>query len=191
MSKSPRLRTFDGVLRAQVAQTLATDGYTFDKKRTFRRTMLVDGHRIIQLLEFQMGIKNLVGRFTVNYGVYSADFCPPDWDNPGDVPRSCDCLPDKQHRLGQLRKPERKLSDRLLRRTPEPFDYWWPQEESFEKMELVLDEVTHLIRSGAQSILDADSRIGSLQESYDDLAKRRQGVQNKNLEHISDSANAV
>src|ERR1043165_4944020 len=99
-SPDAKRRQFDRQLKAIVRPELVARGFVFDGKRVFRRGIEFDGWTAIQIVEFQLGIKSLVGRFTGNVGVFAERFRPRDWHAVGGAPRTCDCLPAMWKRLG-------------------------------------------------------------------------------------------
>src|ERR1051325_12175180 len=82
------------------------------------------GWTAIQIVEFQLGIKSLVGRFTGNVGVFASRFHPKDWPPVGDAPFTYHCLPAMRRRLGFFFDPPPSwLSSVLGRSKPQRSDY--------------------------------------------------------------------
>lgn len=147
--------------------------FKFDDKRTFRRVLHCDGISVCQIVEFQVGIRSLAGKFTVNLAVYSNSFRPSDWQDPDDLPSSWNCLPGKSIRLGRFYNRKRSLIERILRAPFSLNDHWWAQSEKENEMDATFNEVTGLILEEGLAWLVENSTIGSLRSAYDDLASRR------------------
>lgn len=61
------------------APEIVEQGFAFDGKRTFRKPLDLGECTAVQIIEFQIGIKRLTGRYTVNLGVYSSAYSV--WDD--------------------------------------------------------------------------------------------------------------
>ncbi len=170
---SPKLKIFYRQLKKSVLSRVTLAGFKFDEKRTFRRALNCGGISVCQIIEFQVGIKSLTGRFTVNLGVYSNSFRPSDWQDPGESPGSWNCLPGKSIRLGRFYNKKRTLIEKLFRGPFSSSDHWWAQTEKETTMDETLNEVTDLILGAGLAWLNENSEIASLRSSYDDLATRR------------------
>jgi hypothetical protein len=64
-----RAEVFGQGLRDVVSPELAPLGFVFDRSRTYRR--MLDGGRVVEIINFQLGQRSLEGRFTVNLGKLS------------------------------------------------------------------------------------------------------------------------
>lgn len=170
---SPKLKIFNRQLKKIVSPRLTIAEFKFDEKRTFRRVLHCGGISLCQIVEFQVGIKSLTGKFTVNLAVYSNSFRPSDWKDPGDLPGSWNCLPGKSIRLGQFYKRKRSLIERILRAPFSSSDHWWGQSEKETAMDATFNEVTDLILGEGLAWLDENSTTRSLRAAYDDFASRR------------------
>lgn len=116
-------KAFSGLLSRLVVPALADAGFGFDGSRTFRR--LPAGTSRAQIVNFQLGVRFMEGKFTVNLAVYDPDDAFAQVD-----PRKAleyHCSPRLRQRLGLL------LPVRLgaLARLPGvgvlflPRDRWW------------------------------------------------------------------
>lgn len=114
--------SFDRVLRAVVVERLRNHGFTFDGRRTFRRPGL--GGNIMHIVNFQLGQRSLVEKFTVNLGVFV------DGDAPGIQPQKAmeyHCVPQCRERLGRLLPRRLQAFERIpvLGIFFGPKDIWW------------------------------------------------------------------
>lgn len=170
---SEKLKTFNRQLKKSVSPRLMSAGFAFDQKRTFRRILKFGDISVCQIVEFQVGIKSVTGKFTVNLGVYSNSFRPIDWNDCGELPNSWDCLPGKSVRLGRFYKPKQSLIKRIFRVPVFSYDHWWAQAETEKVMDETFNEVSDLILGDGSAWFDENSTISSLRSAYDDLASRR------------------
>jgi hypothetical protein len=170
---SPKLKIFYRQLMKSVSPRLTLAEFKFDEKRTFRRVLNCDRIPVCQIIEFQVGIKSLTGKFTVNLAVYSNSFRPSDWQDPGELPGSWNCLPGKSIRLGRFYNRKRSLIERILRVPFSSHDHWWAQADKETTMDATFKDVTDLILGDGLAWLNENSEIASLRSSYDDLAIRR------------------
>jgi hypothetical protein len=128
-------KQFDQQVRKLIGPVITSTGYEFDGRRIFRRPIPFDTGTAIQIIEFQIGIKSLTGRFTVNLGVFSDSFHPQDWPPVCTGPRTSDCLPAMWKRLGYFYDTPQSLLTTILGRTkPKRGDYWWDQHAGEREM---------------------------------------------------------
>lgn len=122
---------FERSLKQIVGPALAECGFVPHKTRQF----VLDGHGRI---EFQLGVRFMAGKFTVNVIVGS-----------------------ESHRIGQLREtPWTRLLDRIFGMEPTllkgllmPRDKWWSLSEDQVKMDRTMKEVLdRLVRDAAPRI---------------------------------------
>lgn len=112
-------------LKVVICPELASRGFLVDKKRVFHKSVFRDDLSAIQIVEFQLGIKNAVGKFTVNVGVFSKQLTPGDRPPVSDMPRTTDCLPAMWRRLGFFFDPPQSFLGAFFgRKKPERCDYW-------------------------------------------------------------------
>lgn len=170
---SPKLKIFYRQLKKKVSPRLTSEEFKFDDKRTFRRVLNCGGILVCQIIEFQAGIKSLTGKFTVNIAVYSNSFRPNDWQDPGELPGSWDCLPGKSIRLGRFCTQKKTIIKRIFHIPILLGEHWWAQSEKEAAMDATFNEVTDLILGDGLTWLNENSKIRSLRSAYDDLASRR------------------
>ena len=129
-------------LKKLVQPELLSKGFDFDGKRVFRKSVQFDSYTGVQIVEFQLGIKSLVGKFTANVGVFSSQFHPNDWHPVLNEPLTYDCLPAMTQRLGFFFDPPQSWI-RLVLGHPKPpkYDYWWEQYADEQKMAQSLQSV--------------------------------------------------
>jgi hypothetical protein len=124
------MHQFDRQLRAIAKPELAARGFEFDGRRTFTRTVEMEGGPALQLVEFQRGMRHLAGRFTVNVGVFAPHFLPPKWPVTDGAPYVANCLPAMRKRLGLFYDPPRSWFQAVLPRArPVRGDFWWEQHD--------------------------------------------------------------
>jgi hypothetical protein len=66
---SLRSKTFDKSLRKIAVPKLIELGFKFDGSRTLRRVR--NGDSIVEIVNFQLGLRSQEGKFTANLGVYT------------------------------------------------------------------------------------------------------------------------
>ena len=158
MSSPPpdaKRRQFDRQLKAIARPELVARGFVFDGKRVFRRAIEFDGWTAVQIVEFQLGIKTLVGRFTGNVGVFAERFRPLDWQAADGAPRTYDCLPAMWKRLGYFfDEPRSWVASILGHSKPARGDYWWEQDSKEHKMAQSLQSALACLRGEALPWLD-------------------------------------
>lgn len=117
-----RIKIFNDCLREIVKPNLGNLGFKFDNSRTFRR--IRDNAIEAEIINFQLGLRSLEGKYTVNLGVYQLN------DNNTTklekaLPHDCNC--EAESRIGALIPPKIEF----LKNTPvlgyffgSP-DKWW------------------------------------------------------------------
>ena|SRR5690606_13550629 len=120
---APLTQAFRIQIREVVVPALKEAGFVFDGSRTFRR--FVQDTKYVQIVNFQLGVRSMKERFTVNLAVYHPEHCA-SLVEPKKV-TDAHCLPGHRERLGVLTQPKRKTLERipvigliLIRR-----DRWW------------------------------------------------------------------
>lgn len=172
-----RLRVFEQLLKVNVEPALEACQFLYDKSRTFRRSF----RSMTQIIEFQVGVRFMAGRFTVNLGVYSPNFYVGEGTPPGPhMARESNCLPEYRERLGPLiETPSTSLFERVLGRGARWWrdafpraDKWWRLSEDADKMRCTLEEVVgHIIGFGIPW-LEARSDPLAMKECYDIVRSR-------------------
>lgn len=113
-------------LRGSVRPLLQNPDFDFDGSRTFRR---VTENSILQIVNFQIGLRSLQGRFTVNLAV-----CHLDSAGVGIEPmrlKESDCAMDARQRLGFLIPARFSTFSKLpgIGLIFRPRDKWWRVED--------------------------------------------------------------
>lgn len=113
---------FSKQLRKGMLPALKMEGFAFDGSRTFRRQR----EPLVQIINLQLGIRGMQGKFTVNLAVYD-----PRWsDHPVDLAKvkDVDCPLEMRRRLGAVLPPRHGWLARLpmLGKYFGPGDVWWP-----------------------------------------------------------------
>jgi hypothetical protein len=139
-------QTFNPALISVIVPALQQRGFVFDGSRTFRRAVGDAG--ILQLVNFQLGVRWLAGRFVVNLGVHV-----PGELSIGEQPaspaktRCYHCSQSRSERLGRL------LPGRLPSLQGAPFlgflfgprDIWWRHSWDKDVTEASLTKVLSLL----------------------------------------------
>ena len=167
-------KQFDQQFKAVVRPELLAIGFEFDGKRVFRRALELGGWTAIQIVEFRLGIKNLVGRFTADVGVYASRYHPEDWPPVPGAPLTVSCLPSMSRRLGHFFDPPQSwLASVLGRPKPERSDYWWEQNADERKMVQGLQSALACLRGEALPWLDRLSCQPAFEWAANELAHAR------------------
>ena len=174
LKKQNKREQFYRQLKIVMNPTLRDYGFDYDKKRSFRRKVKDKELKIVQLIEFQLGIKGrFIGFFTANLGVYSHQYRPADWKEPEAEPTSNDCLPALCQRLGFLIQPKPTIMQRLFRHEQLPKDHWWPQCENSQAMAEVLRDIAAEITDTVIPWLDLRSSSEAFEWATSELARAK------------------
>lgn len=133
-------KTFTQALKNVVVPDLQDRGFVFDGSRTFRR-FLPDGS--VQIINFQLGLRSLAGKFTVNLGVWHANSAQSSSAFDVKKVREYDCPKGCHERLACL------IPGSLSFLQPIPFlgvffsprDRWWPHSSAAAFTEKYLRDV--------------------------------------------------
>lgn len=170
-----RIRTFDKALRCQARPRLATVGFQFDERRTFRRTVPHGFGTSTHIVEFQIGLRSLAGRFTVNIGVFNANHHKSllHVSGPSGHPETSYCYPEQWVRLGRIMRP-RGIRSRLPRtRRARTEDRWWPLHEKPARMERRLRSVLQILWEDGLEWLSAHDTLEAFHLAESELARRK------------------
>ncbi|WKZ57582.1 MAG: DUF4304 domain-containing protein [Bdellovibrionota bacterium] len=115
-----RVRVLDAAIKEQAGAWLRSRGFIHDGKRAFRRASL--SKELIQIVEFQIGLGAVAGKFTVNLGVYWPKHTYIDNGVSPEQALPQHCLPELSQRLGKL--VETPLT-RFFLKLFGPRDVWW------------------------------------------------------------------
>jgi hypothetical protein len=172
MPTSPRLRELDRQLTAVVRPALEPRGFMAGSHRSFRHIQPGAHGSLVHIVHFQVGIKWLVGKFTANLVVYHSAFCP----HPGAVAPEAASFGDGflalWTRVAKLEPPRPSLIEKLLRRTPEAEDRWWPQSDNPAQMAGALREVLALVLKHAPAWFETHGTEDACQQEFERVRAR-------------------
>jgi hypothetical protein len=170
------IRQLDRQIERVIAPVLVERGFDFDGRRAFRRPRAAEQGQVVQIVSFQVGLRSLAGRFTVNLGVFVPGLGGT--AAPGGRPETYDCIHDLTQRLGFFHRPPRGLLSQLLGRQPAPRDHWWEQHQDPDRMSEALADVRDCLISGGLPWLDAHSQSSAIRAAAEALEarKRARGV---------------
>jgi hypothetical protein len=172
MPTLPRLREFDRQLAAVVRPVLEPLGFIAGVHRCFRRIGPADHGTIAHIVHFQVGIKSMTGKFTVNLCVYHSKFCL----HPGDVtPETATFgsgLLELWVRVAQLEPVRPSLIGRILGRSTEPPDRWWEQSADPVAMAAALREPLALVLAHAPAWFEQHGTEKVCREAYERVQAR-------------------
>ncbi len=173
MPTSPRLRELDHQLAKVVRPALEPIGFLAGAHRAFRRIHQADHGTLVHIVQFQVGIKSMTGKFTTNLVVYHSAFCP----NPGAVSPETASFGDGflalWTRVAKLEPPRRSLIQKLLQRTAHSDDRWWPQSDKPDVMAASLREVVGLVLTHAPAWFEANGTEEVCRREFERVQARR------------------
>ena len=125
-----RTEAFDEAIGLVIVPALAHLGFVPGRGRTFRR-LCADG-TAADIVNFQLGVRSLEGRFTVNLGLFLAEDAP---DVAVNQAKEYNCSPARRSRLGLIRPPRfpRLAALPLVGLPFQPRDTWWRAEPGHVK----------------------------------------------------------
>jgi hypothetical protein len=172
MPTSPRLREFDRQLAAVVPPVLEPLGFRGGVHRAFRRIRQGDHGTLAHIVHFQVGIKSMTGRFTVNFVVYHSKFCL----RPGEVTAETatfgDGFMELWARVAQLEPVRPSLIGRILGRSTEPPDRWWEQSADAAAMASALREPLALVLAHAPRWFEQYGTEEACRQAYERVQER-------------------
>jgi len=173
-----RLLQFNRQLKLIITPQLVDHGFKPYSQRNFRRQIKHDGTSTTQVIHFQVGQKGgVIGRFTVNLGVYNPDLRPQSVPREDEQPDITDCMSDLTQRLGFFHQPSTTLLMRLFRRPPlEPYDYWWEQSLDKSKMAITMQAVTEYLMQHGIPWLDSRTNKIAFEWANNELARRKEWI---------------
>jgi hypothetical protein len=166
-----RIRALTSVLRSQTKPVLAKDGFSFDSSsRTFRKVL----GELVQIINFQAGVRFMEGQFTVNLGVFHPQFSAVEpWGSVPPKPHEYDCV--VRHRLSMLRPPGTVhsvfalLPNGLLKRwLTTPRDRWWRFTDNEDQIKAELRDVEVLLKSRGLPWLAEHCNLAVVKEAYEE-----------------------
>lgn len=159
LAKAPSLRH---LVDRHAATELVRRGFVYEVKGhlpTFRRHRPLPQARLVQLVEFQAGVKmGSFGTFTVNLGVYSPEWTVPPRNVDPELAHSWDCMAEMRIRLGHLAPVQKRgVLGRLLGAPSTPGDRWWPYRGTPVELRQTFATVLGLIVGSGEAWLDHNS----------------------------------
>jgi hypothetical protein len=168
------LKALDAAIRAVLQPQLAELGFQYEaSSRTFRKKV----GECTQIVNFQVGLRSLEGRFTVNLGVFHPDVRTDTGTSlMPQKPREFHCL--ARVRLAVLRdtpvtrlfrpfisKPDTSLKWWLIT----PSDSWWPFTADEAANSGQLTKLRGLLLTRGTSWLDARSDVAALRRAVEQV----------------------
>jgi hypothetical protein len=153
MAKPPSLRQ---LVEQYVVAALQARGFAYEPARigpTFRRMTHLPTGAIVQIVEFQFGVKmGSFGKFTVNLGVYSPELTYPPRGVSTLETHSSDCMFEMSTRLSHIRPPCPKgaLVSHFTGAAERQSDEWWSYRGSARKIKRTFEEVIRLLEDRAE-----------------------------------------
>lgn len=180
-----RTEVLDRTTRDYAAEQLRPYQFNFDGKRTFRR--INKEKQTVHIIEFQVGVRFMAGKFTVNLGVYSPTYFTGSDTRKAPEPESAlpsDCLPGFNGRLGCLREtlwyrtfskifgqPNTLWKELLYA----PRDHWWPFSEQQELTQKSVRQVVQLILDRGLPWLEKHDDLEAMKRVFDEIKARQKG----------------
>jgi hypothetical protein len=178
---SDRIKALNAAIRESLQPPLLERSFHYEAStRTFRKAV----GECTQIVNVQVGLRSLEGRFTVNLAIFHPEYRP--GSDRGALPRApeeCDCW--ERTRLGMLRDTlvskllGRKFGDDanfLLWRLTTPTDKWWPFTPSEAENRRRLESVKALLFERGLNWLEAKSDVSALRNTHEMKTRRRSGV---------------
>jgi hypothetical protein len=173
MPTSPRLRELDRQLVAVARPALEPLGFLAGSHRGFRRIQTGAHGSLVHIVHFQVGIKWLAGKFTANLVVYHSEFCL----HPGTVAPAAASFGDGflalWTRVAKLEPVRPSMIEKLLRRTPETEDRWWPQSDEPAEMPAAVREVVALVVKHAPPWFETHGTEDACRQELERVRARR------------------
>ena len=170
-----RLQQFDRQLKRVVVSALGAYGFALQGRRTFARSVKHDETESVQLIEFQVGTKSFIGRFTVNLAIYHESVCHGEPLAPGSLAGSWDCPSDLVQRLGFFYQRPTGFWDRILgRKNPGPQDHWWNESADEDTMVATFQQIAELIVTKGLLWLNERTSRAAFRWALEELERRRQ-----------------
>ena len=155
----------------RLAPVLEPLGFLAGVHRAFRRILQGDHGTLAHIVHFQVGIKSLAGRFTVNLVVYHTKFCL----NPDVTPETAtfgDGFLELWARAAQLEPVRPSLIGRIMRRSAEPPDRWWEQSPDPAAMAAALREPLALVLAHAPAWFERYGTEEACRQAYERVQAR-------------------
>jgi hypothetical protein len=154
-----KLLQFNKQLLLVASPALQAVGFKPSKHRYFYRSLEHEKTTSIQIIQFQIGIKHLIGKFTVNLGVFNPELAEFAFYKPTlNVynPDICHCMFELHQRLGFLYTPPKSLIQTIFHsRSKNPQDHWWDQHETEGEMVKTMNTVIDLVMEKGLPWLDS------------------------------------
>ena len=174
MVASSSLRELDRQLAAIVRPALEPSGFMAGDLRSFRRIRAGEHGTLAHIVQFQIGIRALAGKFTVNLVVYHSAFCPEPGNVPAESATSADTHLRLTARIGLLAPEPPGILNALFRRGPrEPGDRWWSQSDRPAVMSKTLRQVVTLIETHAPRWFEENGSEARCRQEHEIVLARR------------------
>jgi hypothetical protein len=172
-----RVKALESGIRQLIKPEMVSRKFSYDSStRTFRRT----SGECIQIVAFQIGVRSMEGKFTVNLAVFHPDHCDPaSRALLPDRPRDFHCRMDFRRRLSVLRdtpltrffRSRVRSTDSLLKWwLVTPSDNWWSFTADDEQVATELGLVKELLLSRGLDWLDRNSDVALLKAADEKLS---------------------
>jgi hypothetical protein len=170
-------------IRQLIKPEMVSRGFSYEAStRTFRRR----SSECIQIVDFQIGVRTMAGKFTVNLAVFHPEYCEPvSREFVPDEPREVHCLMEFRRRLSVLRdtplttffRNRVRSTDSFLRWwLVTPTDKWWPFTSDAVQVTTALGSMRELLFVRGLDWLDRNSDVTLLKAAYEKLLFPAKGV---------------
>ena len=174
---SDAVKALERGIRQLIKPEMVSRGFSYESStRTFRRP----SGECIQIVDFQIGVRTLAGKFTVNLAVFHPEYSDPiSRELLPDGPRESHCLMEFRRRLSVLRDtPLTKFFRNRVRSTDSflkwwlvtPTDKWWSFTSDDVQVATALGLVRELLLARGLDWLDRNSDVTLLKAAYEKLS---------------------
>jgi hypothetical protein len=161
-------------IRRIIKPEMMTRNFSYDSaNRTFRRP----SGECIQIVDFQIGVRTMTGKFTANLAVFHPEYREPALRDvpPPAAPKESDCLMDYRCRLAVLR--DTVITKYFRKRIHNadtfwkwwlvtPTDHWWSIAADDAQIVAELATVRELLLTRGLGWLEQNSNVALLKAAY-------------------------
>jgi hypothetical protein len=169
-----RMRALEDGIKQLIKPEMAEQSFSYDSAtRTFRRPCGECTH----IVNFQVGVRLMEGKFTVNLGVFHPEYRDrAAAQGHGKPPREFDCLMEFRRRLSTLRStPLTSFFQSRIRNTDRflkwwlvtPTDKWWPFTADTSQVAKQLTSVSKLLFTRGLDWLNRNSDVTRLKAAHE------------------------